>query len=80
MCSMIDAFFRADLTTALKIHEELLELSNSMFIETNPIPVKTALKLMGMSTGFFRLPLVEMTERNKLLLVNVLKKYNLIGE
>jgi 4-hydroxy-tetrahydrodipicolinate synthase len=46
-----------------------------MFIETNPIPVKTAMNLLGMNAGSFRLPLVPMGERNKAELVAVLKRY-----
>ena len=48
-----------------------------MFLETNPIPVKTAMNIMGLSGGTFRLPLVPMNESNKQELINVLKKYNL---
>ena len=45
-----------------------------MFIETNPIPVKTAMNLLGMKAGPLRLPLVPMGERNKAELVAVLQK------
>lgn len=78
MCSLIKSFMRGDLQTALAVHEELLLLNNSMFIETNPIPVKTALSMMGMCKENFRLPLVSMSARNKEELKNVLKKHNLI--
>ena len=77
MSALIDTFFKGDLGAALKIHEELLPLNNAMFIETNPIPVKTAMCLMGMNNGKFRLPLVPMSERNKQELINVLRTYNL---
>lgn len=77
MCAMIDAFFDNDLPQSLKIHEELLQLCAAMFIETNPIPVKTALNIIGLNGGSFRLPLVPMEERNKKELINVLKRYNL---
>jgi 4-hydroxy-tetrahydrodipicolinate synthase len=49
-----------------------------MFIETNPLPVKTALSLMGMVEEEWRLPLCEMTEPNKEKLKKVLEKYKLI--
>lgn len=77
MCNMISSFFENDLETARKIHEEILPLSQAMFIETNPIPVKTAVNLMGMRGGPLRLPLVEMSENNKNQLISVLRKYNL---
>ena len=77
MCNLIDAFFAGNFPLALKIHEELLPLNSAMFLETNPIPVKTAMNIMGLSGGTFRLPLVPMNESNKQELINVLKKYNL---
>jgi len=77
MCNLIDAFFAGNFPLALKIHEELLPLNAAMFLETNPIPVKTAMNIMGLSGGTFRLPLVSMNENNKQELINVLKKYNL---
>jgi 4-hydroxy-tetrahydrodipicolinate synthase len=77
MCKLIDAFFSGNFPLALKIHEELLPLNAAMFLETNPIPVKTAMNIMGLSGGTFRLPLVPMSENNKQELINVLKKYNL---
>ncbi len=77
MCNLIDAFFAGNFSLALKIHEELLPLNAAMFLETNPIPVKTAMNIMGLSGGTFRLPLVSMNESNKKELINVLKKYNL---
>lgn len=76
MHAMIESFLNQDFDRALKIHEELLLLSNAMFIETNPIPVKTAMNYLGMEAGSLRLPLVAMNERNKEQLISVLKKYN----
>ena len=43
---------------------EYLELINNLFIEVNPIPVKTALNLMGKKAGNLRLPLTPMDEGN----------------
>lgn len=77
MCALINSFFAGDISGALQIHEELLPLSSAMFIETNPIPVKTAMNHMGLNGGTFRLPLVNMNEHNKKELINVLEKYNL---
>jgi 4-hydroxy-tetrahydrodipicolinate synthase len=71
---MVEAFFGGDFAKALKMHEELLPLARAMFIETNPIPVKTAMEFLGMAAGPLRLPLVSMSEDNKRKLVRVLEK------
>ncbi len=63
---------------ARKIHYALEPLNASMFIETNPIPVKTALAMMGKIQEEFRLPLCEMAPANKEKLRNVLKSYKLV--
>lgn len=77
MVSMINNFLNNQFPDALAIHEELVPLCDAMFIETNPIPVKTALNCIGKNAGTLRLPLVPMTESNKNDLVAVLKGYNL---
>lgn len=63
---------------ASKIQIDTLELSNSLFLETNPIPVKTALNLIGLNVGPLRLPLYEMDETLKNSLEDTLKKYKLM--
>ncbi len=63
---------------ARKIHFSLEPLNASMFIETNPIPVKTALAMMGKIKEEFRLPLCEMSQPNKEKLRGVLKSYKLV--
>ena len=50
-------------------------LNRAMFYENNPIPVKTAMALMGLDTGVMRLPLVPMGEANKARLTEALKAY-----
>ncbi|HIT86180.1 MAG TPA: 4-hydroxy-tetrahydrodipicolinate synthase [Candidatus Ornithomonoglobus intestinigallinarum] len=50
---------------ARKAQLELLDLINKLFIEVNPVPVKTALNLMGINAGNLRLPLTEMDPANK---------------
>ena len=54
---LTDAFFAGDLAKARKIHLDTLKIGNAMFIESNPIPVKTALGLMGKCSDEVRLPL-----------------------
>jgi 4-hydroxy-tetrahydrodipicolinate synthase len=56
---MIKAFINGRVTEAAEINVKLLPLFKTMFITTNPIPVKTAMRLMGMNVGPFRPPLVE---------------------
>jgi 4-hydroxy-tetrahydrodipicolinate synthase len=63
---------------ARAIHYKLEPLNAAMFIETNPIPVKTALAMMGKIKEEFRLPLCEMAPANKEKLRNVLKDLKLI--
>ena len=63
---------------ARKIHFQLEPLNNAMFIETNPIPAKTALAMMGKIKEEFRLPLCEMSKANRDKLKGVLKGMKLI--
>ena len=67
-----------NLVNARQILYKLLNLMNLNFIESNPIPVKTSLALMGKINEVFRLPLVRMAEKNKELLIKELKNLNLI--
>ena len=63
---------------ALKMQLDSLNLISSLFSEVNPIPVKYALNLMGYDFGKPRLPLVELTDKNKVVLENEMKKMKLI--
>ena len=63
---------------ALKMQLDALNLISSLFSEVNPIPVKYALNLMGYDFGKPRLPLVELTDKNKVVLENEMKKMRLI--
>jgi 4-hydroxy-tetrahydrodipicolinate synthase len=76
MCKAWDA---KDIKKAQKLHLELLEINQTLFIETNPIPVKTALAMMGKIKEEFKLPLCPMTEANKKKLAEVLKHYGCIS-
>ena len=64
---------------ALATATEYLGLMNGLFLEVNPIPVKTALNLMGKDAGPFRLPLCEMSEGNTARLRSLLEKAGLLG-
>jgi 4-hydroxy-tetrahydrodipicolinate synthase len=72
------AWDTGDLVKAREIHSELLEINNMLFVETNPIPVKTALALMGMVKEEFKLPLCPMSEGNRKKLEDTLKKYGCV--
>ena len=76
--AMFDAFFAGKMEEALKLHYKMEPLHSLMFIETNPIPVKTALALMGKINEEFRLPLCPMADANKEKLKKALKDYGLI--
>ena len=62
---MCQSFLDGDADKARKLQLDLLDLVNKLFIEVNPIPVKTALGLMGYKVGNLRLPLTEMDGANK---------------
>ena len=75
---LTDAYFAGDLAKARQLHLDTLKIGNAMFIESNPIPVKTALGLMGKCSDEVRLPLCEMGEANKAKLAEILREYKLI--
>ena len=59
---LTDLVQSGDIPAARKVHEELSPLFNALFITTNPIPVKTALQILGLPAGPPRLPLVPATK------------------
>ena len=75
---MVMSYLTGDTNKSLSLQLEYLKLANDLFIETNPIPVKTALNLMGKEAGDLRLPLYEMDENNKAILCSTLQNYSLI--
>jgi 4-hydroxy-tetrahydrodipicolinate synthase len=62
---MVNTFLAGRLADALKIHLRYYQLFKDLFIESNPIPVKTALYLMGLIENEFRLPLCEISKTNQ---------------
>jgi len=78
MAGMCNAFFKGDLEGARKLHYKMWPLTEAMFYETNPVPVKTALKLMGKITGEVRQPLCLMAAANEEKLRGVMQNYGLI--
>lgn len=75
---LTDAYIAGDLVTARKLHLDTLKISNAMFIESNPVPVKTALGLMGKCSDEVRLPLAPMSAGNKEKLAAIMREYKLI--
>jgi len=75
---MVARFKKGDMEGARKLHYKLLPLIKAVFIETNPIPVKTAMGLMGMIEPDLRLPMCPMSEANLEKLKKALKDYGLL--
>lgn len=71
-------FFDGDVAGSRELQLKYLELINNLFIEVNPIPVKTACGMMGMCGDSMRLPLCEMEESNRQKLAESMKKAGLI--
>jgi 4-hydroxy-tetrahydrodipicolinate synthase len=78
VATLVNAFFAGKMDEARKLHLKLLNIANAMFIETNPVPVKTAVALMGMATEEVRLPLAPMADANRAKLAAIMKEYGLI--
>lgn len=73
MAQMCKAVLDNNMIEARKLHYELIDLSKAVFYETNPIPAKKAVYLMGLIENEIRLPLVEMTKENTEKLKTVMK-------
>jgi len=64
MHDMVASFLEGDWKRAMELQLSIKALNDALFCEVNPIPVKTAMNLLGYNVGKLRLPLVEMTEKN----------------
>ena len=78
MVRMVRAFAEGRAAEALELHARFYPLFRDLFIETNPIPIKTALSLAGRISGEFRLPLCEMAPANAAKLLATLRNLNLV--
>lgn len=78
MAAMIDAFEAGDIEKARALHYKMVPLIDMLFIETNPVPVKAALSMMGKISYDVRLPLYKMTDANYEKLRVAMKNYGLI--
>lgn len=70
---MVHNFLEGKVEESRKLQLGMVNLIKSLFIETNPIPVKTAMNLIGMEAGELRLPLVDMEDKNREILINDLQ-------
>lgn len=76
---LVQAFFAGDIKKAREIQFGLLRLHEVLFCECNPIPVKTAMNLMGLDMGILRLPLVPLAGDKLEKLKTVLGEYGLLS-
>jgi 4-hydroxy-tetrahydrodipicolinate synthase len=65
VANMVRAFAEGNPRKALQLHQQLYPLFKDLFIETNPVPVKAALAMMGMIEEDLRLPLTRLSDRNR---------------
>lgn len=75
---MCAKFIEGDVETARDLFLKYMPLIKALFIEVNPIPVKTAMNILGYNVGPFRMPLCDMMPNNKEFLENMLKDYGLL--
>lgn len=75
---MIRQFLEGHYSTALNLHLQLLPLFKGLFIETNPVPIKAALKMQGWEVGSLRLPLYPLSSEHQQILQDLLNSLNLL--
>ena len=71
-------YFEGNVSEALKMQLDVIDLCDALFSEVNPIPAKYALNLMGYNFGKPRMPLIELSDSNKEVLKQVMEKHKLI--
>lgn len=75
---MAAAALEGDFVKARELQIKYMDLINALFIETNPIPVKEAMNMLGLEAGGYRLPLYPMEEKNRAVLKGELEKLGLL--
>lgn len=78
MKALTRAVAASDLKEAIRLNNSLMPLYHACFVESNPIPAKAALSLMGLCSDEMRLPLLPATEGTRTLLADVLRKLELL--
>ena len=76
--NMVVEYLNGNIKEATKLQLKSIELINALFCETNPIPIKKALNILGLEIGKCKMPLCEMEEKNIIKLEKALKNYGLI--
>jgi 4-hydroxy-tetrahydrodipicolinate synthase len=77
--SLIKAFNNGDMNESQRLHRELAPFIRSLFLETNPVPVKKAAQLVGHAAGHLRLPLVPISPENEARLIVELKAIGVLS-
>lgn len=76
--SMVEAFRKGDMDRARELHLALAPLIRAAFLETNPIPIKKAVELIGLAAGDLRLPLAQISAENEIKLRAALNDLHLL--
>jgi len=77
VAAMTDAFATGHVNEARALHNKLFSLCRALFVETNPIPVKRAMKLLGLCDDELRLPLWPISAANEKALIQAMKDFGL---
>ena len=75
---IVDLYLKGDVKKALEMQLKAIELIDALFIEVNPIPVKTAMNMLGYNAGSLRMPLYEMSDANKETLRKAMVNYGIL--
>lgn len=78
MSQMVSHALEGDFNAASRVHYEIYDLMKVLFIETNPVPAKTALNIIGRPAGHVRMPLAPLKEENKAKLKEILERLDLV--
>ena len=78
MLAMIDAYQHGDIKKAQQLHIKMFPIMTGLFFITSPIPVKTAMNLLGLPGGAFRLPMVDANEEETAFVRSLLVNYGLL--
>jgi len=80
MANMVKVFEAGDLAKARQLHYKMIPLIDCLFIETNPVPVKAALSMMGLIEYEMRLPLCKLTQNSYDKLKKAMTDYGLLSQ
>ena len=76
--NIVNNFLNGNIKSSINAQIKAIPLIKALFCEVNPIPIKSALNMMGFNVGIPRLPLLEMSEKGKEKLLSELKNLNLL--